>query len=81
LDRGDFVRLRELGMSVELPSRMTRTLRARSATMNISARNLGLWSRFGGQDPESVTDAPSITSVGLGMPQARTWVLRFDLGL
>jgi hypothetical protein len=69
---GDFTRLREVSMSFDVPRALVRTLRLRSASVTVSGRNLALWTSYGG-DPESRNSAGSI-------PQARSWVLRADLG-
>jgi TonB-linked SusC/RagA family outer membrane protein len=69
---GDFTRLREVSMSFDVPDAVVRTLRLRSASVTVSGRNLALWTSHG-SDPESRSSAGSI-------PQARSWVLRADLG-
>jgi hypothetical protein len=82
---GDFTRLREVTAAVELPGRLVRALRVRSATLAVSARNLALWSDFSGPDPESASPAPggspTLSSTAAGIPQGRSWMLRLDLGL
>jgi TonB-dependent starch-binding outer membrane protein SusC len=84
---GDFTRLREVTAAFDLPVGLARALRVRSATLAISVRNLALWTDFGGPDPESAvvgdTQGGFTTVSGgtaNGIPQARTWALRLDLG-
>jgi hypothetical protein len=72
LDRGDFTRLREVSVSMTLPDRWVRAARADHASLSLSARNLGLWTAFSGNDPESRSGR---------MPQARSWTVRLDVGL
>jgi TonB-dependent SusC/RagA subfamily outer membrane receptor len=83
----DFTRLREITASVDLPLGLTRALRVRSAVLALSARNLALWTDFSGPDPESATAvgwlpiSGALSAEARGMPQARSWTLRLDLGL
>jgi len=62
---------------------VTRLVRSRSATIVLSARNMGLWtsSDFTGWDPEILTtgtDATPYNFVQQGQP--RTFLIRFNLG-
>jgi TonB-linked SusC/RagA family outer membrane protein len=61
---GDFVRLRELGVTFFTPQEWaSRVLRGRSMTASLAVRNLGiLWTKYTGVDPEAfgtTGDAPS----------------------
>ena len=58
----DFVKLRSLSLSYELPQRFVRG--ARSATLVLSGRNLWKWTKYDGADPEA-NDA-SDAGTGLG---------------
>jgi hypothetical protein len=58
----DFVKLRSLSLSYDLPQRLVRG--ARTATLVLSGRNLWKWTKFDGADPES-NDA-SDAGTGLG---------------
>lgn len=58
----DFVKLRSLSLSYDLPQRFVRG--ARTATLVVSGRNLWKWTKFDGADPES-NDA-SDAGTGLG---------------
>jgi hypothetical protein len=51
----DFLKLREISAGYSLPERLThRWLGSRTASINVSARNLGYpWSKYPGIDPES----------------------------
>jgi TonB-linked SusC/RagA family outer membrane protein len=51
---GSFVRFRELTATYSLPERFAaRYLRARSASVNLAARNLSLWTNYRGLDPDN----------------------------
>ncbi|HVB30769.1 MAG TPA: SusC/RagA family TonB-linked outer membrane protein [Gemmatimonadaceae bacterium] len=53
LDNGQFWRLREVSAVVNLPRRVTRFLgHAESANLTLGARNLHLWTKYTGVDPE-----------------------------
>ena len=62
---GAFVKWREATVSLELPQNLAAKLRSRSASLVFSGRNLKLWTKYRGSDPESdytatsQSDAPS----------------------
>jgi TonB-linked SusC/RagA family outer membrane protein len=69
MESGDFTRLREVTVALDLPDGLVRALRLREASLSLSARNLALWTSYRGADPES-----------FAIPQARAWAVRFDIG-
>ncbi len=84
---GSFVRWRELSVTYFLPDRVIRFLHVRSSSITALGRNLSLWTRYLGADPE-------VTSVGTvrggppdgvydygATPLARSWAIRANLGL
>jgi TonB-linked SusC/RagA family outer membrane protein len=82
-EKGDFIRVREIAAVYDLPQSVTRIVRSRSATIVLSARNVGLWTAndFTGWDPEILTtgtDATPYNFVQQGQP--RTFIIRFNLG-
>jgi TonB-linked SusC/RagA family outer membrane protein len=80
--RGDFTRLREVTVALELPPAILRPLRLRSGLVSVSARNLALWTNFRGGDPESAfTSGLGQVSTWGSIPQSRSWTFRVDLGL
>ncbi len=79
IEPGDFTRLREVGIAIDLPPLMTRALQLSSGTLSLQGRNLALWTSYSGADPESSTIG-SLGASALGIPQGRTWALRFDIG-
>ena len=81
-EKGDFLRLREISAAYQLPQAFVKAARARSMSLVLSARNMGLWTKeFTGWDPEVVTagtDANPYNFVQQGQP--RTFILRLNLG-
>lgn len=54
MEKGDFIRLREVGVSYRAPESWASRLGARSLSTSLSARNLGiLWTEYTGVDPEA----------------------------
>jgi hypothetical protein len=78
-----WVRLNELSLTYTLPQRMTAAMHARNASVSLMGRNLALWTKYRGADPEVNTNAfgsgPSEADLG-GVPQPREWSLRLNLG-
>ena len=52
IQKADFVKLREVSVSVEIPSAWVRRTGATAASFNFAGRNLALWSDYEGTDPE-----------------------------
>ena len=52
IQKADFLKLREVSLTVDMPTNLARYARASSASFVLSARNLGLWSDYEGADPE-----------------------------
>jgi len=78
---GDMTRWREFNVSVNLPSRFLRIdplhLHFSNATISLQGRNLKLWTKYSGTDPESRKALDPAESIGI--PQARAWSFRFDI--
>jgi TonB-linked SusC/RagA family outer membrane protein len=49
---GDFVRWREVGLTYTTPTNIARRIGARDLAFTVAARNLALWTRYTGTDPE-----------------------------
>jgi len=80
-----YTRWRELSITASVPTAIMKKLNVfnfqllSNASVSIQGRNLLLWSNFKGTDPESRSDRDPITSwLSDGIPQARSWSLRFD---
>jgi outer membrane receptor protein involved in Fe transport len=97
VEDGAFVRLREVSVTYAVPQRVARALRVQSLSVTGAVRNLALWTRYTGVDPEvSNTGQANVQSVptsggfdvnndlredGGGVPLARYWVMRLNLGI
>jgi TonB-dependent SusC/RagA subfamily outer membrane receptor len=80
----DFTRWRELSVTADVPSRIVQQFRLDRASMSVQVRNLMLWTKWTGPDPESVPGLGTVGTFsalngGTGIPQARSWALRFDV--
>lgn len=66
---GNFVRWREATVTVTLPEGMSaRYLHSRGASLNFAARNLHLWTKYRGLDPEIDRLAGETSSNGANAP-------------
>jgi TonB-linked SusC/RagA family outer membrane protein len=80
----DFLKLREISASYTIPERVARRFfKGRSASLSLSARNLGYpWSKYPGIDPESNN---SVANTGGGnseltaQPPLRYFISRFNI--
>ncbi|MEO6526832.1 MAG: SusC/RagA family TonB-linked outer membrane protein [Gemmatimonadaceae bacterium] len=52
IQSSDFVKLRELSLSIDVPERLVARAGASSAKLTLSGRNLKVWSKYEGVDPE-----------------------------
>ncbi len=80
VEPGDFTRLREVVITLDLPAGVARALRVGSATLSLAGRNLALWTEYSGPDPESASVNGARGNAAEGIPQARSWTIRLDLG-
>ena len=63
-EKADFTRWRELAVTVSLPDRLaSRYLRARTGSFTFASRNLHVWTKYGGIDPETDRFAGDATNV------------------
>ncbi|HET9683971.1 MAG TPA: SusC/RagA family TonB-linked outer membrane protein [Gemmatimonadaceae bacterium] len=65
MSSGDFVRWRELSLTYNASPFVAQKVGARDMTITVAARNLKLWTRYKGVDPE-VNEQGVTNSVGLG---------------
>ncbi len=79
----DFIRLREVALTVNAPERLARRLlRGRSVSATLAARNLGiLWTKYGGVDPESNFSTGDTPADFQAAAPPSYFTLRFNLGL
>jgi hypothetical protein len=81
LENASFWKLRELSASYNIPERYVARLRATSAIVRLTARNIATWSKFKSWDPEIATqgdDAAVYNFVQLAPP--RIYTVRLNLG-
>jgi TonB-linked SusC/RagA family outer membrane protein len=79
--RGDFVSWRELSASYDLPSVVTRQVRANRATLTLTGRNLGIRTNYQGLSPE-VTLNPNFAEGNNDNevpPPSRYWLMRLNV--
>ncbi len=69
VEPASFTRLRELSFTYFAPSRLAAALRMHTLSVTVAGRNLALWTKYTGADPEvsSVEGANRVTSAG-GVP-------------
>lgn len=53
IEKGDFVKLREVSATYTLPSTLVNRIRARGASFTVAGRNLKTWTDYTGWDPET----------------------------
>jgi len=78
----DYLKVRELELSFDVPPRTVGILGAHQATLSVAGRNLATWTRYSGGDPEAGSygtmpsgQLPTIADFGT-VPLPRTWALR-----
>ncbi len=81
IENGSFMRLRELSLTYLLPPRVLRFVRGRDASVTLSARNVHLWTKYGGMDPESTVNGDDFLIDSGILPQLRYVYLKLTLGL
>lgn len=52
IQKADFLRLREVSATYNVPSRFTGRFRTDNLSLSLAGRNLALWSKYPGSDPE-----------------------------
>jgi TonB-dependent SusC/RagA subfamily outer membrane receptor len=77
---GSFVRVRELSVSYIATPAIARALHTGTATFSLLARNLWLWTRYTGVDPEINTADGNPGSTQAFTPQPRYFLARVTLG-
>ena len=61
IQKGDFTKLREISATYTLPQLVSGRLGFRSSSVTLAARNLALWTKYRGADPEIVYSQQSAT--------------------
>ena len=82
IEPGDFVRLREVSASYDLPRTLLEKLgkRVQGATLTLALQNVKLWSDYSGPDPEMNAQTNAFGREDfLTVPNPKRTVLRFNL--
>jgi hypothetical protein len=80
VENADFVKLREVAVTLGLPRRFAARMRANSVSLTLAGRNLKTWTDYTGLDPEVNSQGQAnFTTVELGtLPPNRLFMIRFD---
>ncbi len=97
VEDGTFLRLREVSVTYALPGRVVRLLHAQVLSLTGAVRNLALWTRYTGADPEvsnaqgsNFQSVPSSNGIVVNndvrqdfgtVPLVRYWVVRLNVAL
>jgi TonB-linked SusC/RagA family outer membrane protein len=78
VEKGEFLKLREVSLTFTAPQSFARLLRASAARFTVAGRNLATASGYSGVDPEvqSAGQNNFTTQDFLTQPQVRTWLFR-----
>ncbi|HEY7236184.1 MAG TPA: SusC/RagA family TonB-linked outer membrane protein [Gemmatimonadaceae bacterium] len=81
----NFVKVREVALTFDAPVNAIRYVGAKSLAITVSGRNLGMWTKYTGLDPENSLIAPSGMSGNIGtdqteFPQLTSVVIGVRLG-
>src|SRR5580704_6584249 len=86
LANGDYLKLRELTLKVDLPSQFVQHVGrgfVRSASLSVSGRNLITWTAYPGLDPDVSNFSSQLTGRGQDVtpyPPTRSYFVSIDLG-
>jgi TonB-linked SusC/RagA family outer membrane protein len=83
VEKGDFVRLRNVQLGYTLPQSVLGSLKMSSARVYVQVQNAALLTRYSGVDPEVSTNGASNTGIGVdrnSIGQARTFTAGLSLG-
>ena len=80
-EKADFTRLREVSLTWSAPERWAATLHGRSLSATLAGRNLALWTKYSGLDPESSYGQGDVPLDFLTQPPLSFYTLRVNVGL
>jgi hypothetical protein len=84
ITKSNFARWRELTVSFDIPERYPARLGFNRANLQVSGRNLGLWTSYQGFEPEAMflggTRGGNAAWEQTTLPQLRTWLVTLNLG-
>ncbi|MBO9199189.1 MULTISPECIES: SusC/RagA family TonB-linked outer membrane protein [Niastella] len=82
--KGDFLKLRNITLSYNMPKSVLERIKVNSARFYISGQNLHIWTKYPGPDPETSTNGNNAANQGIDRNQVangRTVTLGLKLGL
>jgi len=59
IEKADYIKLREVSLTYNLPTRWTSRLGINGASISVAGRNLGTWTKYSGADPEVNIEGPA----------------------
>ena len=82
IESTDFVRLSEVSMTWNVPAAAARIFKTGGMSLTLAGRNLGLWTKYSGFDPEVISNLSAgntftVTDF-LTNPPSRTYTLRVN---
>ena len=79
-ENGQFWRFREFSANITLPNRLAqRYLRAQDINLTLAARNLKVWTKYSGEDPESNYSSNDVQTTLLTTAPRRYLIARLNL--
>jgi TonB-dependent starch-binding outer membrane protein SusC len=81
MEDADFVKVREISLTYDVPSRLTSKFGASTLSVTIAGRNLATWTKYKGLDPElSEAGQNNFTTADfLTQPPVRYWIGRVNV--
>jgi hypothetical protein len=81
IEDADYLKLREISVSLLVPERYTARLGMSGGRLTLSGRNMGMWTKYSGYDPEvnTVGQANFSTADYHNQVPVRYYTLRFDV--
>ena len=79
LENGQFWRFRELSATFNVPERLTRRDGSSSASLSLGARNLKVWTKYKGSDPEENFSTTDVQANFTSSAPRRFYTLRLNL--
>jgi TonB-linked SusC/RagA family outer membrane protein len=82
IEDADFVKLREVAVTLGLPESIARRVRAQGLSLTLAGRNLKTWTEYSGIDPEvnySGSGSNFNSAEFLSQPPVRYWTARIDV--
>jgi TonB-linked SusC/RagA family outer membrane protein len=82
IEKADFVKLREVALTIGLPENLARRLRSQGISLTLAGRNLKTWTDYSGIDPEinfNGSGSQFSTAEFLTQPPVRYYTARIDV--